>query len=640
MSEPDNTAPDLPSSQTPTTTDSGAFQLPDLALHPSDPLNLLLHSNPDKAGSDTNTNTNTMNSDDSSSSSSDSPPDWSQLTNLWPAHDDPILEPTKPTSSGTGTTFPDLMDFSDLTSLPMDMDFNPAMAVDPSALTYDYFKHSAALLGSGIAGVGVGGFGMGTHFGGYDDMGYGMSSHASAMMATTEAENSAAATGATANPVDLTLDFPFTFHPSNASSSSAAGLMEFSYPPPSPSLVDSNAAVTRRLSIISSSSSSGLSLSPVISSAQASSSESTPATPSSASASSASSNASPTSAIQPHQLHLLAFQLHQQQQQQYANDPAAELAQRVRETAGVMLAVPMAQHLAGMPAQPNFSEFLVFFFTLHYILHLSTLRLYFFFPHSFRFSLECKSNLSNYSDPSHLLSQAQASASGDPHSQLPRRPFSTSTSSVSKAGSPEASSSSAASTPPPSTPPLSTTSIFGSAADGDALAGNTTETANGAATMAVQPTAASGRPKTSHTTIERRYRTNLNARIQSLRMAVPALRVLEDRDALASAPASSSSPGDMNDIGTGKKGKARVSANAVIRGIKNGGFVLGGGVPGLNGVGVGGVGPDGMEVIDVIDERGYVDGVKVARKCSKANVLGKAVEYIRYALRSPLLSLF
>lgn len=32
---------------------------------------------------------------------------------------------------------------------------------------------------------------------------------------------------------------------------------------------------------------------------------------------------------------------------------------------------------------------------------------------------------------------------------------------------------------------------------------------------------------------------------------------------------------------------------------------------------------------DIIDERGFVDGVRVARKCSKANVLGKAVEYIR-----------
>ena len=32
---------------------------------------------------------------------------------------------------------------------------------------------------------------------------------------------------------------------------------------------------------------------------------------------------------------------------------------------------------------------------------------------------------------------------------------------------------------------------------------------------------------------------------------------------------------------------------------------------------------------DVVDERGFVDGVKVARKMSKANVLGKATEYIR-----------
>jgi hypothetical protein len=32
---------------------------------------------------------------------------------------------------------------------------------------------------------------------------------------------------------------------------------------------------------------------------------------------------------------------------------------------------------------------------------------------------------------------------------------------------------------------------------------------------------------------------------------------------------------------------------------------------------------------DVVDERGFVDGVKVARKGSKANILGKAVEYIR-----------
>lgn len=90
-------------------------------------------------------------------------------------------------------------------------------------------------------------------------------------------------------------------------------------------------------------------------------------------------------------------------------------------------------------------------------------------------------------------------------------------------------------------------------------------TAQGPQTHVIN-TAATARPKTSHTTIERRYRTNLNARIQSLKAAVPALRVL-----------------DQN--------------------YKN----------------------DEYQV----DERGYIDGVKVARKGSKANVLGKAVEYIR-----------
>ena len=90
-------------------------------------------------------------------------------------------------------------------------------------------------------------------------------------------------------------------------------------------------------------------------------------------------------------------------------------------------------------------------------------------------------------------------------------------------------------------------------------------TAQGPQTHVIN-TVATGRPKTSHTTIERRYRTNLNARIQSLKAAVPALRVL-----------------DQN--------------------YKNDEYK--------------------------VDDRGYIDGVKVARKGSKANVLGKAVEYIR-----------
>lgn len=121
--------------------------------------------------------------------------------------------------------------------------------------------------------------------------------------------------------------------------------------------------------------------------------------------------------------------------------------------------------------------------------------------------------------------------------------------------------SSATSSPPPSSP------------SEDALL------AQGSGPMAAPHASVLPRPKTSHTTIERRYRTNLNARIQSLREAVPALRVLEEK---------------------AKKGK------------------------------------DGEDIdrpaTDLVDERGFVDGVKVARKGSKANVLGKAVEYIRYVL--------
>jgi hypothetical protein len=78
-------------------------------------------------------------------------------------------------------------------------------------------------------------------------------------------------------------------------------------------------------------------------------------------------------------------------------------------------------------------------------------------------------------------------------------------------------------------------------------------------------------------------------------MAVPALRVVEDREGKKRAP-----------------NKVLVSAEGVKLEI---------------GVAQDVMGPGG--VIDVIDERGFVDGVKVARKCSKANVLGKAVEYIR-----------
>ncbi|KAJ7695866.1 hypothetical protein B0H16DRAFT_1842304, partial [Mycena metata] len=86
------------------------------------------------------------------------------------------------------------------------------------------------------------------------------------------------------------------------------------------------------------------------------------------------------------------------------------------------------------------------------------------------------------------------------------------------------------------------------------------------------------RPKTSHTTIERRYRTNLNARIQPLRQAAPALRVVDRAAAIKAGEPST--------------------------------------------------GGDASDPEDHINVRGFVDGVKIAPKRSKANVLGKAVEYI------------
>ena len=146
------------------------------------------------------------------------------------------------------------------------------------------------------------------------------------------------------------------------------------------------------------------------------------------------------------------------------------------------------------------------------------------------------------------------------------------------------SSSSEESTPPPSTPlpNQSTKPTIPANCSSPALTPTSAE-----------PMSSLSRPKTSHTTIERRYRTNLNARIQSLRMAVPALRVLEDREC-------------------GKKIKKNVKGGVVVKGF-----------------GIGIIDSEDGSVVDVIDERGFVDGVKVARKCSKANVLGKAVEYIR-----------
>ncbi|KAF5390068.1 hypothetical protein D9757_003860 [Collybiopsis confluens] len=398
--------PSPPASTTSESSSQRNSPKPKLELDPSDPLNLLLHSQ----SSDTSM-------DDSSAGAS--PPDWSQISALWSTP----FDGGSLTGEENGKDFTDIMDYS--MSLGSDLDFGSQMAIDPHALHFDSQK-----------------FGL-------DDF------------------------SLSPGP-----NFSFAFQP------------------------DLNQSQVRRLSIASSSSASGASLSPI-------------------------ADASPTplpfTAVDPAPTASLSF-----------DAAAEELAQRVRQAAGITLAVPLdSTHLSQNNAL--LSDFAMF--------------------------------INQNADPGAYLQPAS-----------PR--------SVRSSAS---STSSAESTPPPTTPPPSGLTNPNVAFNNDV---NTYITAG----MGIV-----SRPKTSHTTIERRYRTNLNARIMSLRMAVPALRVLEDKEGCGVG-------------GGGKKSKGR---NATLG--KNVAF----------GSKVKKDGEDGEELTDMIDERGFVDGVKVARKCSKANVLGKAVEYIR-----------
>lgn len=219
----------------------------------------------------------------------------------------------------------------------------------------------------------------------------------------------------------------------------------------------------RRLSITSSSSSSGASLSPIMEPSQGIS-------------------GSPPSDVN-------------------LSDPASELAQRVRQMAGVTLAVPVSAQVQQLAAAGGQAKL-----------------------------------------PIPRLKQSPTPA------PAPKRTAKLSPPPSEAAASPSSSTSS-----PPSTTPISEQTPSPVA---EILSNGPTQTVI-------------GRPKTSHTTIERRYRTNLNARITGLKQSVPALRVLE---------AKAGQPTPWN---------------------------------------------------DVVDTRGFVDGVKVARKMSKANILGKATEYIR-----------
>jgi hypothetical protein len=212
----------------------------ELGLDPSDPLNLLL-SNGDSSSDE--------------SSQHDNPQDWSKFSALWA--DGAEQSSLKPYS--------DIVDLSDLTHMSMDMDFNPSMAIEPSAL--HHFP------------------GSGMNFS-YDDQ---------------------------FNAELLSTQFPFMFQfgASGDPTSSSASPQSFTK--------------ERRLSVTSSSSSSGASLSPV------------PESLASPVPGYASDTVPPKE--EPTQQSELASV--------YANDPAAELAQRVRQSAGVMLAVPMNAQLQG-----------------------------------------------------------------------------------------------------------------------------------------------------------------------------------------------------------------------------------------------------------------------------------------------------
>jgi hypothetical protein len=339
---------------------------------------------------------------DSASSQADSPPDWSQFSNLWDGEGS-TLQPTNAKFDPTS------FDFALNLPLDMDFDFNSPLAVDPTALHFN------------------------------PDM--------------------FAATDLSSFPPQQQVAFPQSLTP-------------------------------RRMSITSSSSS-GASFSPVLDPTISSSVSSIPST-TVASPNLSSVTHAPVNAT--------------------VNDTVADLAQFVRQAAGVTLAVPVQ----GQAEQLTFSR------------------------------MEIVSRINPILSNSHELDALKL-----PIPRLQRPSPATSTGSKRKSSSAE---------PNPSLDPSLGSSV-----------------------------AVIGRPKTSHTTIERRYRTNLNARIQSLKDAVPALRVLENKE---------------------KVKKSQDSPEAELE--------------------------EKLERPtwdDIVDERGIVDGVKVARKISKANVLGKATEYIQYDFR-------
>jgi len=206
---------------------------------------------------------------DESSSDASSSQDWSKF-NLWATNGIEQSPNVKP--------YLDVLDFPDFNT--MDMDFNPSMTLDPNALQYDALKF-------GLSGLGFT----------YDDsMGAGISSDL------------------------LSGQYPFTFQ-SVLQASSEMALNPLSA---SPHVF----VKERRLSVTSSSSSSGASLSPVP--------ESLPSPANGYTSDSGQIKDEPASASGPAVI-----------------DPVAELAQRVRESAGVMTAIPSSSAMSKFGLNPN-----------------------------------------------------------------------------------------------------------------------------------------------------------------------------------------------------------------------------------------------------------------------------------------------
>ncbi|KAI0360421.1 hypothetical protein OH77DRAFT_1418340 [Trametes cingulata] len=380
-----STPPPLSSSSSSTNSPSPTTPHTELKADPSDTLEFLLQTMAQAQAHHAQSHTQ-QGSD--SSFESNHEPDWTQLS-AWTQPQDQKFDLSS--------------DFN--FTLPMDLDFDQSMAVDPSALHFNaIFDQSAFAMPP---------------------------SEGSFLMSNM--------------PNEMAPNGQLLYPESEESSSWAQSHHE--------------PRTGRRLSITSSSSSSGASLSPVMEPA-------------------ASVSSSPPSEVN------LA-------------DPASELAQRVRQMAGVTLAVPVSAQV-----------------------------------------------------------QQLAAAGGQAKLPIPRLKQPSVPAPAPKQRSPK--------TSPPPEADLSVSSTPSSSASDQAQSPSSDAQSSAAPTQTVI-----GRPKTSHTTIERRYRTNLNARITGLKQSVPALRVLEIK---------AGEPSPYN---------------------------------------------------DVVDSRGFVDGVKVARKMSKANILGKATEYIR-----------